>query len=190
MQNNGTSIHWHGMRQLGSNDQDGVNGITECPLAPGDSKTYTFQATEYGTTWYHSHFSAQYGDGVQGPIIIHGPASANYDEEIGTIQVNEIYNLTTYQEDYFAERQGPPTASNYLLNGQNVKPDGSTGQRPVWTVKQGKKYLFRFINTSVDNHFKLMIDNHVMTVIQTDFVPINPYNTTSINIGIGKRPFK
>jgi FtsP/CotA-like multicopper oxidase with cupredoxin domain len=66
------------------------------------------------------------------------------------------------------------------LNGKNVKPDGSAGQRPVWTVKRGKKYLFRFINTSVDNH--------IMTVVQTDFVPIKPYNTTSISIGIGKRP--
>jgi FtsP/CotA-like multicopper oxidase with cupredoxin domain len=30
MEHNGTSIHWHGMRQLNSNIQDGVNGITEC----------------------------------------------------------------------------------------------------------------------------------------------------------------
>jgi FtsP/CotA-like multicopper oxidase with cupredoxin domain len=176
------------MRQLNSNEQDGVNGVTECPIAPGDSKTYRFQTTEYGTTWYHSHFSAQWGDGVQGPIIIHGPSSANYDEEIGTIIVSDTYNLTTFQEAHFAERTGPPAASNYLLNGQNVKPDGSAGQRSVWTVQKGKKYLFRFINTSVDNHFKIMIDNHIMTVIQSDFVPIEPYNTTSIDLGIGMRP--
>jgi FtsP/CotA-like multicopper oxidase with cupredoxin domain len=106
MQDNGTSMHWHGLRQLNSNDQDGVNGVTECPIAPGDSKTYRFQATEYGTTWYHSHFSAQWGDGVQGPIIIHGPASANYDEEIGTIQVSNTYNLTVYQENHFARATG------------------------------------------------------------------------------------
>ena len=30
MEHNGTSIHWHGLRQLNSNIQDGVNGITEC----------------------------------------------------------------------------------------------------------------------------------------------------------------
>jgi FtsP/CotA-like multicopper oxidase with cupredoxin domain len=29
---NGTSIHWHGLRQLNSNIQDGTNGITECKL--------------------------------------------------------------------------------------------------------------------------------------------------------------
>jgi Multicopper oxidase len=48
MPNNGTSIHWHGIRQLNTVTQDGVNGITECPLAPGDSKTYTFLATQFG----------------------------------------------------------------------------------------------------------------------------------------------
>lgn len=30
LQHNGTSIHWHGFRQLRSNSEDGVNGITEC----------------------------------------------------------------------------------------------------------------------------------------------------------------
>lgn len=30
MQDNGTGIHWHGMRQLGTVGMDGVDGITEC----------------------------------------------------------------------------------------------------------------------------------------------------------------
>jgi hypothetical protein len=46
LQNNGTGIHCHGIRQLNSNVQDGANGLTECPLAPGQSKTYIFQATQ------------------------------------------------------------------------------------------------------------------------------------------------
>lgn len=51
---NGTAIHWHGIRQLGSLEYDGVPGVTQCPIAPGDSLTYKFQATQYGSTWYHS----------------------------------------------------------------------------------------------------------------------------------------
>lgn len=50
LQTNGTGIHWHGMRQLGSNQEDGVNGITECPIVPGQSRTYRFKATQYGTS--------------------------------------------------------------------------------------------------------------------------------------------
>lgn len=45
---NRTSIHWHGLRQHLTNIQDGANGVTECPLAPGQTKTYTFRATQYG----------------------------------------------------------------------------------------------------------------------------------------------
>lgn len=56
---NGTSIHWHGIRQFENSQYDGVASITQCPLAPGDSSTYTWKATQYGTTWYHSHFSMQ-----------------------------------------------------------------------------------------------------------------------------------
>lgn len=54
-----TGIHWHGLRQHNSNNQDGAGGITECPIAPGSSRSYTFRAVQYGTSWYHSHFSVQ-----------------------------------------------------------------------------------------------------------------------------------
>ena len=48
---NGTSIHWHGVRQLGTVAQDGTNGLTECPIPPGGSKEYLFRAAAYGTSW-------------------------------------------------------------------------------------------------------------------------------------------
>lgn len=36
----GTSLHFHGIRQLGTTDQDGVSSITQCPTAPGNTITY------------------------------------------------------------------------------------------------------------------------------------------------------
>lgn len=66
---NGTSVHWHGIRQFLSNPADGVNGVTQCAIPPGGSFTYVFNATQYGSTWYHSHYSSQYADGVQGPMV-------------------------------------------------------------------------------------------------------------------------
>ena len=51
---------------------------------------------------------------------------------------------------------------------------------------QGKKYLLRLINTSVDTTFIFAIDNHDITVISSDFVPIVPYKTASVLVGIGK----
>jgi hypothetical protein len=44
MQTNGTSIHFHGIRQLNTNEMDGVPSITQCPIAPGSSMTYTWVA--------------------------------------------------------------------------------------------------------------------------------------------------
>jgi laccase len=87
---NATTIHWHGIRQLNTNDQDGVPGITECGLAPGDSRVYQWVATSHGSSWYHSHFITQFADGVQGPIIIKGPTSADYDVDMGSILVSDL----------------------------------------------------------------------------------------------------
>jgi FtsP/CotA-like multicopper oxidase with cupredoxin domain len=43
----------------------------------------------------------------------------------------------------------------------------------------------RLVNTSADMQFLFSIDNHMLEVIQTDFVPIEPYMAESISIGIG-----
>jgi hypothetical protein len=56
----GTAFHWHGMLQKETPWYDGVPGVQQCPIAPGDSFTYQFRASLYGTSWYHSHYSAQY----------------------------------------------------------------------------------------------------------------------------------
>ena len=50
-----------------------------------------------------------------------------------------------------------------------------------------QRYLLRVINTSFQTSFIFSIDNHWLQVVSTDFVPIEPYFTTSIVIGIGQR---
>ena len=66
----GTAMHWHGLLMRDTPWYDGVPGyvasnfcgttstdlfsITQCPIAPGSSFTYRFQADSYGTTWYCS----------------------------------------------------------------------------------------------------------------------------------------
>ncbi|KAF2477734.1 laccase precursor [Lindgomyces ingoldianus] len=190
MQHNGTSIHWHGLRQLNSNIQDGANGVTECALAPGDAKTYQFRATEYGTSWYHSHFSGQYGDGVIGTIIINGPATANYDIDLGTYTLSDWYYITSFQAGARAFNFGlggpPPTGDNILINGTNKNAQGGGAYSKV-TLTPGKTHRLRLINTAVDASMRVALDNHTFTVIANDFVPVVPYTTNWIQIGIGQR---
>jgi len=51
LQDEGTSMHWHGFLQTGANQVDGVPGITQCAIAPNDTMTYEFRAELYGSTW-------------------------------------------------------------------------------------------------------------------------------------------
>lgn len=66
------TIHWHGQPQQLSPWEDGVPAVSQCPIAPGKSFTYSFRAEIYGTSWYHTHASAQYIDGVFGPMVVYG----------------------------------------------------------------------------------------------------------------------
>ncbi|ORY63850.1 putative extracellular dihydrogeodin oxidase/laccase [Pseudomassariella vexata] len=185
MQNNGTSIHFHGIRQNYTNLEDGVASITQCPTAPGDSMTYTWKATQYGSSWYHSHFYVQAWDGVAGGIIINGPATANYDEDLGTILLADWSHETADVMVLRSHTSGPPTLDNGLINGTNVY--GDLGSRFETTFTAGTRYRIRLINGAADTFFKFSIDNHTMEVIAADFVPINPFSTDSVSIAMGQR---
>jgi FtsP/CotA-like multicopper oxidase with cupredoxin domain len=155
------------------------------PLAPGDSKTYEFLCAQYGTSWYHSHFSAQYGDGILGAIQINGPTTQNYDVDLGVMPIQDWYYLTAYQNSIRAETPGPPpVADNALINGTMKNADGG-GAYHKNTITKGKKYKVRLINTSMDNHFKVHLDGHNLTVVSSDLVPVIPYTTDWLFIGIG-----
>ncbi|KAH8890320.1 multicopper oxidase [Thozetella sp. PMI_491] len=188
---NGTSIHFHGIRQNYTNQNDGVPSITQCPVAIGDSITYTWKATQYGSSWYHSHFGLQAWEGVFGGILINGPATANYDEDLGHVFLNDWDHSTADELYLSAESSGPPTLDNGLINGTNVYGDDDsstqTGTRFNVSFTSGTSYRMRLVNAAIDTHWKFMIDDHTMQVIATDLVPITPYNTTVLSIGMGQR---
>jgi FtsP/CotA-like multicopper oxidase with cupredoxin domain len=185
LQNNGSSIHFHGIRQGNSTLNDGVPAVTQCPIAPGGTYTYTWRATQYGSSWYHSHFSMQAWDGVLGGILINGPATADYDEDLGNLFLMDWSHQTTDVEAIAAAQTGPPELDNGLINGTNVF--GTLGSRFETTFVAGTRYRIRLVNSGADTHFKFTIDNHTMTVISSDFVPIVPYETDIVSIGMGQR---
>ncbi|TVY90896.1 Laccase, partial [Lachnellula willkommii] len=185
LENNGTGLHFHGIRQNNTNQMDGVPSLTQCPLAPGESMTYTWQATQYGTTWYHSHFALQAWEGVLGGILINGPATANYDVDMGHIFLNDWSHETADALYLSAEIDGPPTLDNGLINGTNTYND--SGSRFEMNVTSGESYRLRLVNAAIDTHFKFTVDNHTLTVIAMDLVPIVPYTTDVLSIGMGQR---
>jgi len=186
LENNGTGIHWHGIRQLGSNEMDGTDGLTECPITPGATKVYRFKATQYGTSWYHSHYSVQYGDGLTGPIIIHGPATGDYDLDLGVLPFTDWFHATTFTVNHATlHAKGPPTADNLLINGSMTSAAG--GKYAVTTLTPGKTHRLRLVNMGINQWVHVGIDNHPFTVIAADFVPVEPFQATSLNIAVGQR---
>ncbi len=176
---------------------DGTSGITECPIPPGGSRTYSFLATQYGTSWYHSHFSAQYGNGVLGPIVINGPASANYDIDLGPLMISDWYygavdtmmaRVNNPSNPYIIGFPGStPPSDNILFNGKNINPKGSGGSYQTLTLTPSKAHLLRLINPSVENTYTVSIVGHSMTIVATDFVPVQPKSVTSIYLAVGQR---
>ena len=63
-----TSIHWHGIPV--PNAMDGVPGITQKGVMPGETFVYEFEAKPAGTYIYHSHAGYQLDQGLYGPLII------------------------------------------------------------------------------------------------------------------------
>lgn len=198
----GTSIHFHGLTQKGTQWFDGVPGVTQCPIAPGASFTYRFRASEYGSTWWHSHFSAQYTAGVFGPLTIYGPKHTDYDVDLGPVMVGDYYH-SEYHDVVAAAASNTtdfnvyvPWSDNSLINGKNsyncsmappntkCHPDAGLAQ---FRFKPGKKHRLRLMNTGAAALVHFSIDGHKMQVITNDFEPLVPYTADYITLGVGQR---
>jgi FtsP/CotA-like multicopper oxidase with cupredoxin domain len=116
-------------------------------------------------------------------MIFDGPASSNYDLDLGSYLLQEVYaGLTAWQMNAIAIEKsqshlGPPGSSGILINGTSSQV----------TITKGKKYRLRLINASVDSYIRVTLDNHNMTVMTSDFVPINPFSTQWLLLAIGQR---
>lgn len=65
-----SSVHWHGIRI--ENAMDGVVGMTQQAVAPGEAFVYSFTAPDAGTYWYHPHNRTweQMARGLYGALIV------------------------------------------------------------------------------------------------------------------------
>jgi FtsP/CotA-like multicopper oxidase with cupredoxin domain len=83
-----TTIHWHGLRL--PNAEDGVAGLTQDAVQPGQSYTYEFVARDAGTFWYHSHqlTEAQLPRGLFGALIVE-PARPTEDRDATVLLYGE-----------------------------------------------------------------------------------------------------
>lgn len=196
----GTALHWHGLLQTASPWEDGVPSVQQCPIAPGKNLQYSFKADLYGSSWYHSHYSAQYAGGLFGPMIIHGPTNVDYDIDLGPVLLTDYFHKPYFQ--IVEEIMGTdltlvaPSSDNNLINGKmdyncSLVTDGTpcvnNAGLSKFQFRTGKKHRLRLINASAEGIQKFSIDGHKLTVMANDFVPIQPYQTEIVTLGVGQR---
>ncbi|KAF4319986.1 hypothetical protein G195_005916 [Phytophthora kernoviae 00238/432] len=189
-----TCLHWHGMKQLGTQEMDGVSGFTQCFIEPNNTAVYRFTPDKSGTFWWHSHHKAQYAYGLRGPLIVHPPAKdlrsceKDIDEEY-TIQLADIYHAPpppgpALWDSIVINNLGCFNCSAAAMNNfTDCEPD-----QPLSTFhfQGGKKYLLRLINVAAMAPFEFSIDDHDFRVIAADAEPVVPtqlINSLFINVG-------
>ncbi|XP_046753261.1 laccase-1-like [Diprion similis] len=191
------TIHWHGFRQKHSQWMDGVPYVTQCPFG-GESFRYIFPAEEAGTYFYHSHSGTQRTNGIYGALVVHAIKSEEpWSEDLYDY---DYVNHTIVFSDWMHEnaemflpglpsRQPGVRPTTILLNGFGRYYDAGTDSDPVnvsfplatFHVQKDLRYRFRIINAN--NHVCpviLQIQNHSLTLIATDGMPIEPRTVDSI----------
>nr|UDP83123.1 laccase 9 [Cyathus bulleri]UES62899.1 laccase 9 [Cyathus bulleri] len=183
-----TTVHWHGMFQRGSFWDDGVAGVTQCPIAPGHSFVYDFTASnQAGTFWYHSHYGTQYCDGLRGPVVIYDPD----DPHKNLYDVDDASTVITLGEWYHTSSRSSGTgvgqASSTLINGLGRYIGGPQVDLAVVNVERGKRYRFRLISISCDPNHLFSISGHKLTIIEADGESTQPLTVDKLQIFAGQR---
>ncbi|CEL53046.1 hypothetical protein RSOLAG1IB_06114 [Rhizoctonia solani AG-1 IB] len=185
-----TSIHWHGLHQHRNADDDGPAFVTQCPIIPEASYTYTIPLGEQtGTYWYHGHLGTQYVDGLRGPIVIYleDPHKGLYDidNEETVLVVGDWYHTSSVaiEQSGNLTLQRPDSAT---INGKGrFDPDKTPANQDTlhtFKVKRGKRYRMRVINDSAIASFRFSVQNHKMKVIAADGVSTRPYEVDEFDI--------
>ncbi|MBI3829005.1 MAG: copper oxidase [Planctomycetes bacterium] len=139
-----TSVHWHGI--FLPNGMDGVSGLTQKPIQPGETFKYEFTLKQHGTFMYHPHYDemTQMGMGMEGFFIIH-------PKEPHKPEVDRDFAI------FLAEWYIPPGGTkpdpsvmvdfNYFTFNSKVFP----ATAPL-VAKKGQRVRIRLANLSMDNH--------------------------------------
>lgn len=121
-----TSIHWHGLALR--NDQDGVPGLTQDPVAAGAGFTYDFRLAHPGTYWYHSHVEMQRERALYGALIIEDPAEKlTYDRDWVIVLDDWMDGITGTPDEVLKELSGGMSMSGMDMGSSPSASDGSMG---------------------------------------------------------------
>lgn len=191
-----TTIHWHGVDV--PNPMDGVPGVTQKPVQPGETFVYEFEALPAGTRWYHTHFQGhrQLDLGLYAPLIIE-PAKPDpfpFDREYTLVfddWATGVGNAVARTTEGTAGSRGRMGGMMGMMGGgmggmmrgmmgggQHAAYDTMTingkaypATRPL-TIRKGERVRLRLINASADHTHVIRLASHRLQATHTDGNPL------------------
>ncbi len=174
-----TTVHWHGM--LLPSGMDGVGGLTQPHIEPGETFAYEFTLKKSGTFMYHPHSDemVQMAMGMMGLFIVHpkDPAEHRVDRDFGFL-------LATY--DLKPGTWVPNTAEMTDFNTWTFNSRVFPGIDPLVAGK-GERVRIRIGNLSMTNH-PIHLHGHDFRVTGTDggWIPASAqWPETSVDVPVG-----
>ena len=174
-----TSIHWHGQRL--PNGMDGVSGLTQPSIKPGQTYVYEFRAQRAGTFMYHPHAdeTTQVAMGMMGSWVTHPSDAASMP-----VDRDYVFLLNAYD---ISPGSATPKVSTMLdFNLWTFNSRAYPGIDPMM-ARIGERVRIRVGNLTMTNH-PIHLHGHEFEVAGTDggWIPRGarwPEVTTDIAVG-------
>jgi manganese oxidase len=157
-----TSVHWHGV--LLPNGMDGVAGLTQPRIEPGETFKYEFTVRQHGSHMYHPHFDemVQQSMGMMGFLIFHPRKPVRRIDRDFAVFLNEWFI-----------KPGTSTPDPTMMLDFNIFTFNSRvfpGTDPLF-VRLGDRVRIRIANISMDSH-PIHFHGHVFRLTGTDGGPL------------------
>ena len=176
-----TSIHWHGFYL--PNGMDGVGGLTQPYIKPGETAKYEWTLRQHGTLMYHSHHDemTQMGMGMIGMFVVQprNPA-AEY-------RVDRDFALLLSEWTIEAGTARPNTLKMNDFNILTINGKVFPSTAPL-VCKTGDRVRIRLGNLGAMDHHPFHIHGHHFRITATDGgdIPLSaqwPESTVLVGVG-------
>jgi FtsP/CotA-like multicopper oxidase with cupredoxin domain len=158
-----TTVHWHGL--LLPNGMDGVGGLTQKTIQPGETFKYEFVLRQSGTVMYHPHHDemVQMALGLTGMFVIHPRRPRQRVDRDFVILLHE------WRIDPGTTRPNP----NEMLEFNVLTMNGRAfpGTAPL-VVRTGDRVRIRLGNLSATDHHPIHLHGYQFRITDTDGGPI------------------
>jgi FtsP/CotA-like multicopper oxidase with cupredoxin domain len=155
-----TTVHWHGI--ILPNGMDGVAGLNQKAIPPGETYVYEFTLKQHGTFMYHPHYDemTQIALGMHGMFVVH-------PKQVKGPRVDRDFVLMTHEWRITAGTTRPDPNEMKDFNVLTFNSKAFPGTQPL-LVGKGERVRIRLGNLSPMDHHPIHLHGLNFTVTATD----------------------